>query len=216
MAEASEGLLFIGGEGPPADRIAPYLEGAGLVVAADSGYDLARSAGCEPSLLVGDMDSIRGFAEAEGRIEAGNIISFDREKDETDTEIGLRLLNERGITSVTLVGGGGGRLDHLIGLLSLFDRELRPKRWLTARELVVSIEEEERFEAMRGVVCSFFPVGEEPATMRSRGLRWELDGLTWKHGDVGISNYAVEDRVTVTMLSGRLIMVRNVEGRPDG
>jgi len=44
--------------------------------------------------------------------------------------------------------------------------------------------------------------------MRSTGLKWPLDGLTWRNGSVGISNVACEEEVTVEMLSGRLIMVR--------
>lgn len=184
-----------------------------MVVAADSGYDSARSLGIEPDLLVGDMDSIVNWTDAE-RLLVGRIERYDREKDETDTEIGLRLLHEKGIADVTIVGGGGGRMDHLLGIVALFERADPPKRWLTVGDEVVRIDEEEIFENMAGVVCSFFPVGDVIATMRSTGLKWPLDGLLWKHGDVGISNCGLDDRVTVTMLSGRLIMVRSQAENP--
>jgi thiamine pyrophosphokinase len=181
-----------------------------MIIAADSGYDLSRSAGVEPDLLVGDMDSI---ADLEGALERlrGRVERFDRHKDETDTEIGLRLLYERGVRDITIVGGGGGRLDHLLGIVALFEREIRPKRWITRGESVVHIEREETFDNMKGVLCSFFPVGPETATMRTAGLRWPLDGIAWKHGDAGVSNYGVEDQVTVTMLSGQLIMVQSLK-----
>jgi thiamine pyrophosphokinase len=48
--------------------------------------------------------------------------------------------------------------------------------------------------------------------MHSDGLKWPLDGLTWRHGDVGISNVAIKDEVAIEMLTGRLIMVRELEG----
>ena len=201
----------MGGEGPAPGFIRQLLARADLVVAADSGYDLARSAGAEPDLLVGDLDSIQGIAEARKLLGAGRITSFDREKDETDTEIGLRVLRERGVASVTIVGGGGGRLDHLIGILRLFERETRPKQWVTSREQVVSIEAEESFGEMLGVTCSFFPVGCETTSMVTTGLRWPLDGLRWRHSDAGISNYGVAEQVTVRMLSGRLLMVRELK-----
>lgn len=215
MSRLLRGVLFVGGEGPGAGFIDRILARADFIVAADSGYDLMRSTGVQPDLLVGDMDSIQGFSRAEKLLGVDRIVSFDREKDETDTEIGLRILRERGAKSVTIVGGGGGRMDHLIAILRLFEREDRPKEWITAREQVVCIDAEESFDGMRGVTCSFFPVGEEVATMSSTGLRWPLDGLVWRHRDVGISNYGIEDRVTIRMLSGRLIMVRGLEEGTD-
>ncbi len=215
MARESAGLLFVGGDGPDTELIGKAVERAELVIAADSGYDLACSLGVAVDLLVGDMDSIRRLPESES-LSGDRILAFDRDKDETDTEIGLRLLHERGATDVTIVGGGGGRLDHLLAIMTLFERELRPSRWITANEEVVHIEGQAVFEEMRGVVCSFFPVGDIVCTMRTSGLKWPLDGLSWRHGDVGISNCGVDDRVIVTMLSGRLIMVRNLREVGNG
>lgn len=214
MAKSPKGVLFIGGDGPTAEVVAPYVDVADMIIAADSGYDLARSIGVTPDLLVGDMDSLSGRDDADRRLR-GRIHLFDREKDETDTEIGLRTLRERGIGEVTIVGGGGGRLDHLIGILTLFERRFPPKRWFTAGEEIVYIDGEERFSRMNGVVCSFFPVGDTVTTMRSTGLRWPLDGLSWRHGDFGISNYGINETVTVGMQSGCLIMVRNLQEAAD-
>ena len=42
------------------------------------------------------------------------------------------------------------------------------------------------------------------------GLKWPLDGLVWKRGNAGVSNLGSSDRVTIKMLSGRLIMVRSL------
>lgn len=215
MSPSSVGILFVGGRGPAPHLIGPRLEGAKMVVAADSGYELARSLGAQPDLLVGDMDSIATIP-AESEFPASKIIAYDRDKDETDTEIGLRVLREHGISDVTIVGGGGGRLDHLLAIAALFERELCPRRWITEYDEVVLIDQEAIFEDMRGVVCSFFPVGEEAATMHSLGLKWPLDGLRWKHGDAGVSNVGIEDRVTVAMSSGRLIMVRGLPENRNG
>lgn len=183
-----------------------------MIVAADSGFDLALSYGITPDLLVGDEDSMTDPDGAQDVLGNQRIIRFETAKDETDTEIGLRTLVERGIEPVAVVGGGGGRLDHLVGILSLFDRKRRPKWWITDRDEVVEIAGRETFQGMRGVVCSFFPVGDQPCTMHSDGLKWPLDGLTWRHGDVGISNVAIKDEVAIEMLTGRLIMVRELEG----
>ena len=68
-----------------------------------------------------------------------------------------------------------------------------------------------RGRGLQGRTVSFFPVGEEPCRMQSRGLKWPLDGLVWRQGDVGISNVVTEALLEVKMISGRLIMVRALE-----
>ncbi|HUZ18120.1 MAG TPA: thiamine diphosphokinase [Spirochaetia bacterium] len=216
MLDEYPGLLLIGGDGPPHAAVRHLFGPARTIIAADSGFDLAVSYGVTPDYLVGDQDSIRQLKKAQKMLKPDRIFAFDREKDETDTEIGLRILHERKEMPAAVIGGGGGRLDHIIGLLALFDREVRPKHWFTDRDEVIEISEREVFTSMKGRTCSFFPVGEAPCRMVSTGLRWPLKGLTWRHGDVGISNVGVNEEVTIEMLSGRLIMVRSLAGAANG
>ncbi len=203
---AVTGLLFTGGEGPTRSRLAPFLDGVDLVVAADSGLDLARAVGVEPDLVVGDMDSLNDRSLM--ALYGDRLTVFPPDKDETDTEIGLRFLRERGAARVIVAGGGGGRLAHLVGLLCLFERPSPPRVWLTAREHVELVEGRIAIDGCLGATISFFPVGELAVIERSRGLKWPLDGLTWKRGDAGISNVAAADRVEVELARGRLLMVR--------
>jgi thiamine pyrophosphokinase len=203
---AMTGLLFTGGEGPSPGRLGPFLEGVGLVIAADSGLELAHAAGVEPDLVVGDMDSLRdpGLLEAYG----GRVVRFPVDKAETDTEIGVRLLRERGADRVIVAGGSGGRLAHLLGLLALFERRFSPSVWLTAREHVQVVERRLAISGCLGQTISFFPLGGRAVMARSSGLKWPLDRLRWGRGDAGISNVAVADAVEVELAAGRLLMVR--------
>jgi len=203
---AMTGLLFTGGEGPSRAQLAPFLAGTELVIAADSGLELARALGIEPALVVGDMDSLRdqGLLTAYGE----RVIRFAADKDETDTEIGLRLLRERAVARVILAGGGGGRLAHLLGLLALFERPFSPAVWLTAREHIQVVAERFSLTGCLGQTISFFPLGGSALIARSRGLKWPLDRLAWGRGDVGISNVAVGEPVEVDVSRGRLLMVR--------
>ncbi len=200
------GLLFTGGEGPSPERLAPFLEGVELVIAADSGLELARAAGVDPALVVGDMDSLRdpGLLAAYGE----RVMRFPVDKDETDTEIGVRLLRERGVDRAIVAGGGGGRLAHLLGLLALFERRFAPSVWLTAREHVQVVDGRLALPGCVGQTISFFPVGGRALIRRSAGLKWPLDGLKWGRGDAGVSNLAVADTVEVELAAGRLLMVR--------
>lgn len=178
-----------------------------MIVAADSGLDHAARYRIEPDVIVGDFDSLDTHL-LESRYARVPRIQYERAKDHTDTEIGLHYLWKQGADAVTIVGGGGGRLDHLLGIAALFDRERYPRRWITDRDEVAVIDESMEFTAKIGEVVSFFAVGPDTCCMRSRGLRWELTNLRWKRGDAGISNECESERCRVEILSGRLLMVR--------
>ena len=195
---------------PPGYIIKRVADESSLIIAADSGFDAAILYNIEPDYVVGDMDSVTRKEELEA-LDSERIRTYPREKDETDTEIALSVALECGSDYITLAGGGGGRIDHLLGILSLFDREKYPDEWYTGKERIVVVSESTELESMEGRRVSFFPVGGEPCTMVSEGLAWPLDGLLWKKGDAGISNIITAGRMKVTMKTGRLIMVLDIE-----
>lgn len=201
------GLVITGGHAPRGPL--SFSDADCLVVAADSGLDVAHRHGITPHAIVGDMDSLENSALLNSFPNA-DVQVWDRAKDYTDTEIALKYLWDRSVEDITLVGGGGGRLDHLLAISALFERDRTPRRWVTDREEVLVVEESVEFTGDRGDVVSFLPVGPNVARMRSEGLRWNLDGLAWHRGDVGISNECTGGRCRVDMLSGRLLMVREL------
>ena len=103
-------LLITGG---PAPRNVGVLPKADLVIAADEGFDNARSLGIHVDLLVGDLDSASpGAADQAPAVERHPV-----DKDETDLELALAAALNAGMTSVTVVGTIGGRVDHALGNL---------------------------------------------------------------------------------------------------
>jgi len=208
------GLLLIGGEGPSRRVLEPLLPSVTCTVAADSGFDLARKLQIVPDLLVGDMDSLEDSQELRD-FPTDRIRRYPPAKDETDAELGLSILWEMGCERVILAGGGGGRLDHLLALVSLFERGKTPSVWYTSREQIQVVEGTHALSNCRGQTVSFFPIGGMVSGMHSEGLRWPLDGLQWRGGDVGVSNVCLEDRCTVSVRRGRLLMVRTMGREKD-
>jgi thiamine pyrophosphokinase len=204
-----EALLVTGGEAPPCSRLEKRLPGFGLVCAADSGLDTLIAWGRGPDIIVGDMDSISDL----GRLSLfprSRIIRASRDKDLTDTEMGVEALAEAGADRIVLAGGGGGRLDHLLAVRALFERKvLRPAEWHTAHEAVFLIRSGEALglEAERGALVSVFPLAEGASGMASEGLKWPLAGLSWGPGDCGVSNEAPEGRFEVTAGRGDLLVL---------
>jgi len=199
-------LLVIGGEAPPRAALEPLFGSFGAVCAADSGLEVVHDWGLSPTLIVGDMDSLTR-PELLSAYPGARIVCADRAKDETDTEMGLRLLAVAGNREIVLAGGGGGRLDHLLAVRALFEREIRPREWWTARERVVLADRPFEADLPPGTVISVFPLARGARGMRSSGLRWPLDGLSWGPGDFGVSNEAEGGTMRVEPGEGDLLVV---------
>jgi thiamine pyrophosphokinase len=202
-------LLAIGGEGPERALLEPLLPGFGFVCAADSGLDLLSRWALEPDLIVGDMDSVSSLSLL-GSYPEAEILRFPRDKDESDTELGLRLLFERGYRDVSIAGGGGGRIDHLFAIKALFERpELRPLAWFTDAAVIrlVGAGCGLELESRPGELVSVFPLASGASGMESDGLKWPLAGLAWSAGGFGLSNEALSDSFWVRAGRGDLLVV---------
>ena len=209
-----EGCLLIGGLGPSRESLGSRLEKCSIIVAADSGLRHAPVLGLEPTDIVGDFDSVdKELMRTYPQITRH---SYSTEKDETDTELGLELLRERGAETIHVVGGGGGRLDHLYALLSLFQRPVPPDYWYTHREHIQCISGSARISLPLNKRVSFFPLGKGECRMHSSGLKWPLDSLRWRAGDFGVSNRTTSEVIEVDMIEGKLIMMYDLgsEDRP--
>ena len=210
------GIVFTGGEGPQPQRIRRLLgeSAAGaLVAAADSGLLLAETAGLKPDWIVGDMDSLDNASERLSAYPAEKVIRYPADKDYTDTELALALLWEKGCDEAWIIGGGGGRLDHLLGIRDLFERESFPRRWITAAEDVYCIDMADanggklKLPLESGDIVSVFPLGGGPWKAESAGLKWQLDNVHWERGLYGLSNVAATPEIEIHIKQGRFIII---------
>jgi thiamine pyrophosphokinase len=215
--EKQRGIVFTGGEGPDPQIIRRLIDGfaaGALLVAADSGLMLAEAAGLRPDWIIGDMDSLGSAPDGEDRLRSyppERVIRHVADKDYTDTELAFALLWEKGCDEAWIIGGGGGRLDHIFGIRDLFEREKFPRRWITAAEdiycadsaaggsLTVSLEQ--------GGVVSVLPLGGGPWKVESKGLKWPLDNVHWERGLYGLSNVTVAPEVEIYVKQGRFMVL---------
>jgi thiamine pyrophosphokinase len=207
-----QGLLITGGEAPLRSRLALRFPSFDLVCAADSGLDTLVAWGLRADIIVGDMDSLSDHRLI-GRFPEAEVRRARRDKDETDTELGLSALAERGADRIVLAGGGGGRLDHLLAIRCVFEHRewgaKRPVEWHTAGEAVYLVEEGRSFalEVEAGTTVSVFPLMGGASLMSSEGLSWPLSGLEWGPGDCGVSNVAKTGSFSVRSGKGELLVV---------
>src|SRR5690242_19823155 len=86
-----------------------------LVIAADSGLETAEKWGVTPDVAIGDFDSTSMLTLAEKSGVVTHQVST--EKDETDAELALATAIDRGVTAITVIASGYGRVDHALAIL---------------------------------------------------------------------------------------------------
>jgi len=207
------GIIFTGGNGPDTQFVKKILDlevKNALFAAADSGLIAAENAGIKPDWIIGDMDSID-----KSRLDvypAECIIKYEHDKDFSDTELAFSLLHEKGCKEIWIIGGGGGRIDHLFALRSLFEREFYPYRWLTEDADIHCIDaacEINNFFGNSGkcMHVSIFPLCSGPWQAKSSALKWPLAGLSWENGFFGLSNCAPDGSYSITAEKGRFMII---------
>src|SRR5258705_1746269 len=110
--------------GPPPSRstLEQAVADADLFVCADGGADAARAAGLKPEAVIGDLDSTSPETLAAFGA-AGVRIVPDTDAERTDTEKAIEYVLDLGpVDEIAIYGGTTGRLDHVIGHLSLLHK----------------------------------------------------------------------------------------------
>ncbi len=183
------------------------------VVAADSGLDRAGALGIRPDLVIGDMDSVDPATLAAVERSSVPVERYPADKDATDLELALERVISRGLAQAIVIGGHGGRLDHLLGNALLFaaDRFAAVRiEWRigTTRILVVRPNHPGRIEGEDGDTVSILSVGGDAVGVTTSGMRWPLGGAPLPTGSTrGISNLLTGREGTVTVDGGVLLVI---------
>lgn len=205
-------LIFAGGESTPR-ALLEELPTADLVVAADSGYDLAVAHGLAVDVLVGDMDSIRTDPIPRHVI----VERHSADKDKTDLELALgRVVVERP-ERVVVVGGAGGRLDHELATAALLTSErwvgIDEIDWVTARGWSHVVRGRRLIHGDVGSIVGLIPMGGPALGVTTRGLRWDLSGAVMQHGTtLGVSNILTSPVADIRVNEGCLLVVVPEDG----
>ncbi|MCL2880750.1 MAG: thiamine diphosphokinase [Treponema sp.] len=209
------GLVFTGGKGPSPDKIRAIIRGISgkyLIAAADSGLDLAENAGLKPDWITGDMDSLSDLSRLDA-YPGERVLRYPADKDYTDTELAFSLLHDKGCSAIWIIGGGGGRVDHLFGIRSLCEREIFPARWILDSADIFCVQADTGHNAPfplrtdANAVVSILPLADGPWKASSRGLRWPLDAVQWNRGFIGVSNVTPGGEFSLEISQGRFMII---------
>ena len=108
--------IYTGGCIDPA-YITEQPEKEDLLIAADGGWSNALTLHVEPTVLMGDLDSL-GEREIPRDVE---VFRVPAEKDLTDTQLAVELALQRGARDIVIIGGLSRRLDHTLSNLAILE-----------------------------------------------------------------------------------------------
>ena len=200
-------LIFAGGDFPDTD-LASEIPTADLVVAADSGFDVALHLGFRVDALVGDMDSI-------SQVPIPKDVRVERhpaDKDQTDLDLALEFAVNEGPSRVIVVAGTGGRFDHELSTSGLLCSDrwavIDEIDWLSSRGWAHVVRDRRIVHGDVGATVSLIPVGGPATGVSTVGLKWELTGALLEPGSTwGVSNLMRAPVADIAVESGCLLVV---------
>ncbi len=209
---------------PPIGGWSAALGHATVVVAADGGARHARREGVAVDHLVGDLDSIESTELERLRADGTRVHSASVDKDETDFELALdlalELLGSPPGAEVLVVGGSGGRLDHLLAIVAVLSGPRlagHRVRALMGDALVQPLGPGRPVSLFgpRGSIVSLLPVGGPTHGVTTTGLAFPLWRATLASGTArGTSNRIESSPTGVEVGAGTLLVTQPSGVRP--
>jgi thiamine pyrophosphokinase len=193
-------------------RALPTIESDALVIAADGGVAEARRLGLRVAVLVGDLDSASDEDVAWVEAGGGIVEPHPPDKDATDLELAITRAVAEGADHVIVVGGDGGRLDHLLGNLLV----LASPRWsgvavgaILGDASITVIRDAAELRGEPGGLVSLFAVGGVARGVSTDGLRWTLrDADLAPTTSLGVSNEFLRTDAAVRVREGVVLAVQ--------
>jgi thiamine pyrophosphokinase len=204
--DGASALVVLGGDAvDPADarHLAPHT----VVIAADSGVDQAHRLGLDVDLAIGDFDSVSEPGLERARRRGAQISQHPVAKDATDFELALEAAVQLGVASAVILGGEGGRLDHLLANALVMASPRFASLQLSAHGAGGSrlhvVRGLRRIGGEPGELVTLVAVHGAATGVTTSGLLYPLDGDVLHPGSSrGVSNQLVEPEAVVTVESG--------------
>jgi thiamine pyrophosphokinase len=191
-----------------ASHLLPLLQGAGLVLAADSGLRHALALGLQPEAVVGDFDSVMD-SDLDAFPDLPRLRHPVR-KNELDLELAIELALARGADELVVLGAFGSRLDQSLAALLIGARLRRQGVAVSLHDGVsdaypLAAGDRLSLDLPRGTIFSLLAL--EATRCSVSGAEYPLEDAELPFGvGLGLANVAV-DGPLVEVSSGLLALI---------
>lgn len=187
-------------------------------IAVDNGLRFCYDNQIKPTWIVGDFDTaapeLVEYYQTQTDIP---IRRFNPVKDSTDSQIAIELALELGSSEITLLGGTGTRMDHVLG--NIQSLMLAKKKGVSCVILdeynrIQLIDGETRLKKSEqyGKYVSLLPLTTEVTGVDLTGFKFNLTGHTFTStgsAGLGVSNEIIEDIAKIRVKSGIFVLIES-------
>lgn len=185
------------------------------VVCADGGLDHLMRIDKIPNIILGDLDSISDLGIKYLKENSIKVEKYPSIKDNTDSELAIIYLINKGIGDITLIGGSGTRLDHTLAnifLLRRFSDRSRYIKIVDDHNIVNYVSDSIEIKRIQGCFISIIPLGLEGASVSLTGFKYPLVDKYIEFGStLGISNEIIEDTGLVKIHKGEALVFQSLD-----
>lgn len=182
-----------------------------LIICCDGGARNFQYLGVKPDVVIGDMDSIDPIQLENYSAQGIKIIKYSVNKDFTDTELALDYALKFNPEEIFIWGALGGRLDHtLANVFLLFKGEEKGINTYLVDEYgeAFVLDKKAVFNNEKGKTVSLLALSPKVTGINLSGFLYPMEKGTLKMGETrGVSNIVNEDRATISVRSGKLLVI---------
>jgi len=199
-----EKLLVAGGRTPNRKYFSKIAQGR-KILAIDKGIEICRAENILPELLIGDFDSAENSAVAWAKENKVPVKRYPVDKDFTDTQLALELVEGK---IVLLTGIFGGRLDHLFSNVFTCANSNLKIVLADEQEIIFFLQGAESVEVNffeKPLAISLLPVSEVCEGVSINNVRWKLENAKlFQKIPSAISNRLEGDKIKLNLHAGTL------------
>lgn len=184
------------------------------IIAVDDGLKILNELNIKPNHIVGDFDTVnKKILDLYKKDTLIKIHRFNPIKDNTDTDIAIRLAVELESDEIIIVGGIGSRIDHVLGNIQVLkyalDNKVKCKIIDENNEIqLINKTTILNKNEINKTYVSLIPLTEKVENINLKGFKYELENGELTIGSsLGISNEILKEQAIIEFENGILVMI---------
>ena len=178
-----------------------------------AGFVLVQK-GVLPDLVLGDMDSVTKNELQEMKQKGIIVKEFEKDKDNTDTELAVMEAISRGYKKAVIYGVWGTRFDHLLSSVLLLEKYQSSIKLLIkdGKNEIGLISGQEKITVNKNYRYISFISLSDFSTLTLIGLKYSLQRRMIKRGDtLCVSNEIVSKKGKAEVHAGKVLMIKSID-----
>lgn len=204
-------IIFYNGDLLVTDSAKEYIQPTDFIICADGGAKHALQLGIKPNIIIGDFDSLSELDRKNFANQNIEFVSYNKDKDETDSELALKYAIKKGYKDILLFGVLGTRLDHMMTNIFALDYLLKINADITLIENnqeIRLINKSIKLKGKKGNLISLIPFKGDAKKVTTKNLQYPLNNEDLKFGySRGISNVLLKNTVEISLQEGLLLVI---------